>query len=42
LHPAAVEESLARNEEGIGALAHNGCKSRIDLADRCGFEHLDL
>ena len=33
---------VARDEEGIGALARKAGKGRIDLADRTGVEDLDL
>src|ERR1039458_7882120 len=39
LHAATVEESVGSDEEGIEALVRKG---RIDLADRRGFEDLDL
>ena len=42
LHSAADEESVASDEEGIGALARKGGKGRVDLADRTGVEDLDL
>ncbi len=36
LHGAANEERIVADEGGIGALAHKGCKGRIDLAGRRG------
>jgi hypothetical protein len=42
LHAAAAEESVGRNEEGIGALACKASKGRIDLANRTGIEYPDL
>jgi hypothetical protein len=42
LHAAAGEESVASDEEGIGTLAREGGKGRIDLADRRGVEDMDL
>jgi hypothetical protein len=42
LQTAVAEESVASDEEGIGALARKGGKGRIDLADRSGVEYLDL
>ena len=32
----------AADEEGVGPLAHNGRKGRVDLATGAGVEHLDL
>jgi hypothetical protein len=42
LDAAAEEECVASDEEGVGALARNGGKSRIDLAARAGIEDVDL
>src|SRR6202040_4401722 len=42
LAAAAGEESVGSDEESIGALARDGGKGRIDLADRTGVEDLDL
>ncbi len=39
---AADEEPVGGYEESIGSLARKGGKGRIDLADRSGFEYLDL
>src|SRR5262249_54863921 len=39
---AADEESVGGDEKGIGALARKGRKGRIDLADRCCVEEIDL
>jgi hypothetical protein len=38
VHAAIEEECIASDEEGVGALARKGCKGRIDLADRTGFD----
>jgi hypothetical protein len=42
LHPPAVEEGVAANEEGVGPLAHKCCEGCVDLAAGSGVEHLDL
>jgi hypothetical protein len=42
LQVAADEEPVGGYEESIRALARKGAKGRIDLADRSGFEYLDL
>jgi hypothetical protein len=42
LHVAAGEESVGGYEESIGSLVPKGGKGCIDLADRSGFEYLDL
>jgi len=42
LHAAVEKECVASDKQGIGALARKGGKGRIDLADRTGFEDLDL
>src|SRR5262249_18302254 len=41
LHPSAVEEGVAANEEGVGPLAHKCCEGRVDLAAGSGVENLD-
>ena len=42
LHALGVEECVARDEEGIGALARKGGKGRIYLPARAGINDLDL
>src|SRR3974390_952155 len=42
LPAAAGEECVAGYEEGIGALAREGSKGRIDLTNRRGVEYLDF
>jgi hypothetical protein len=42
LNSPAVEKSTGADEEGIGSLAHKGCKSRVDLTAGAGVEDLDL
>src|SRR5262245_52043412 len=42
LHTAIDEETIAGEEQGIGALARKGGKGRIDLGDCRGVEDLDL
>src|SRR5450631_2463087 len=42
LHAAIEEESVSSDDEGIGAFARKGSKSRVDLADRHSVEYLDL
>ena len=42
MRAAGGEESVATDEEGIGALARKGGKGLIDLAARAGVEDLDL
>jgi hypothetical protein len=42
LHAAAEEECVGCNEEGIGALAHEGGEGPIYLAARARVEGMDL
>src|SRR5439155_100023 len=42
LDAPAGEEPVASDEEGVGPLAHEGGKGRIDLAARTGVENMNL
>src|SRR5262249_4109675 len=42
LDAPADEKGIAADQEGVGALAHKRCESRIDLSAGAGVENLDL
>ena len=42
LYTAGGEHAIRADEQGVGPLSHEGCKSRIDLAAGAGVEDLDL